>query len=208
MAARPLRTAYGVTDTVVAVRPIDLGIVRRDRCRRRGQGLTEFAIVMPVLIFLLLGVFDAGLLMFGVGTSDFAVGEGARIGAEAGNAADADAQIIQALQNTALHQPFVQVNEIDIYRLNEDPVTGKLTVDAAGCGGKACLNKYDASGTPLPGFSPEPWVSSTRNISNGSSDFLGVTIYYQYNWKSGVLLAAKPLQITSSYSVRLEPQTY
>jgi hypothetical protein len=163
---------------------------------------------MPLLMFALLGVFDAGVLMFGVATSDFAVGEGARVGAEVGNAADADAQIIQAIQITALHQPFVQVNEIDIYRLNEDPVTGKLTADAAGCGGKACMNKYDANGSPLVGFSPEPWVSSTRNVTNGASDFLGVTISYQYNWKSGVLLVAQPLPLVSSYTVRLEPQTY
>jgi len=170
--------------------------------------MTEFALVMPLLMFALLGVFDAGVLMFGVGASDYAVGEGARVGAEAGNAANADAQIIQAIQNTALHQPFVQVNEIDIYRLNEDPVSGKLTVDTTGCGGTGCMNKYDASGSPTPGFSPEPWVSSTRNVSNGASDFLGVTIRYQYQWKSGVLLSSTPLQLSSSYSVRLEPQTY
>jgi TadE-like protein len=170
--------------------------------------MTEFALVLPILMFALLGVFDVGLLMFGVGTSDFAVGEGARIAAEAGNAADADAQVIQSIENTALHQPFVQVNEIDIYRMNEDPLTGKLTVDTNGCGGRACLNKYDANGNPLPGYSPEPWVSSIRNVSNGVSDFLGVTIYYQYNWKSGVLLTNKPLQLSSSYYVRLEPQTY
>jgi TadE-like protein len=170
--------------------------------------MTEFAIVMPLLIVLLLGVFDAGVLMFGVGTSDFAVGEGGRVGAEAGNSADADTQIIQAIQSTALHQPFVQVNEIDIYRLNEDPITGALTVDANGCGGMACMNKYSANGNPLPGFSPEPWVAGTRNVSNGASDFLGVTISYQYNWKSGVLIQSGPLQLSSSYTVRLEPQTY
>jgi Flp pilus assembly protein TadG len=190
------------------MRQVSRALLRRDAGRRlrRGQGLTEFAIVIPILMFLLLGVFDAGVLMFGVGTSDYAVGEGARVGAEAGNAADADTQIIQAIEKTALHQPFVQVNEVDIYRLNEDPVTGRLTADTSGCAGGPCRNKYDANGTPL--LSPEPWVSGTRNVSNGSSDFLGVIIYYQYNWKSGVLLTANPLQLNSSYTVRLEPQTY
>ena len=177
-----------------------------ERPSQRGQGLTEFAIVMPLLIILLLGVFDAGVLMFGVGTSDFAVGQGARVGAEAGNAVDADAQIIQVIQNTALHQPFVQVKEIDIYKLNEDPVTGKLTADANGCASNPCLNKYDANGNQMT--TPEPWASSTRNVTNGSSDFIGVTIKYQYNWKSGILLTAAPLQLTATYTVRLEPQTY
>jgi Flp pilus assembly protein TadG len=197
---------YAVMDTVVAVPPIRLAMRAGKRSKWLGQGLTEFAIVMPLLIVLLLGIFDAGLLMFGVGTSDFAVGEGARIAAEAGNAADADAQIIQAIQGTALHQPFVQVTEIDIYKLNEDPITGKLTADANGCASNPCLNKYDGNGNPLT--IPEPWASSSRNVSNGSSDFIGVIIKYQYNWKSGVLLAAAPLQLNSTSTVRLEPQTY
>jgi Flp pilus assembly protein TadG len=191
-------------DTVGAVIPIKLALLAGGRSRI-GQGLTEFAIVMPLLIFLLLGIFDAGLLMFGVGTSDFAVGEGARVAAEAGNAADADAQIIQAIQSTALRQPFVQVTEID-YKLNEDPVTGNLTADASGCAGGPCLNKYDANGNPL--ITPEPWASSSRNVTNGSSDFIGVIIKYQYNWKSGMLLAVTPLQLTATSTVRLEPQTY
>jgi hypothetical protein len=173
---------------------------------RRGQGMTEFAMVMPLLILLLMGVFDCGILMFGVGTADYAVGEGARVGAEAGNAANADAQIIQTIANTALHQPFVQVLEIDIYRLIEDPVTGQLTIDTTGCGGAGCVNKYDAAGSPL--LSPEPWASSLRDVTNGSSDFLGVTIRYQYNWKSGSLLSVAPLRISSTYSVRIEPQAY
>ena len=168
--------------------------------------MTEFALVMPLLIVLLMGVFDCGVLMFGVATADYAVGEGARVGAEAGNAANADAQIAQAIATTALHQPFVQVKEIDIYRLNEDPGTGALTMDTTGCGGAGCVNKYDPAGTPL--LTPEPWVASLRDVTNGSSDFLGVTIKYQYNWKSGTLLSAAPLQLSSTYSVRLEPQAY
>ena len=168
--------------------------------------MTEFALVMPLLILLLMGVFDCGVLMFGVGTADYAVGEGARVGAEAGNAANADAQIAQTIGKTALHQPFVQVKEIDIYRLIEDSVTGQLTMDTTGCGGAGCVNKYDAAGSPL--LSPEPWVASLRDVTNCSSDFLGVTIKYQYNWKSGTLLSAAPLQLSSTYSVRLEPQAY
>ncbi len=168
--------------------------------------MTEFALVIPLLILLLMGVFDCGVLMFGVGTADYAVGEGARVGAEAGNAANADAQIAQAIGKTALHQPFVQVKEIDIYRLIEDSSTGQLTMDTTGCGGAGCVNKYDASGGPL--LTPEPWDASLRDVTNGSSDFLGVTIKYQYNWKSGTLLSAAPLQLSSTYSVRLEPQAY
>ena len=175
--------------------------------RQAGQGLAEFALASPVALILLFGIVEIGLLMFGVGTAAFAVGESARVGAEAGNQANADTQIIQSIRGTALTQTgIVQLNEIDIYRLTEDPITGNLAVDTTGCGGAGCVNRYDASGIPL--ITPEPWPALSRDVTNGSSDFLGVTLKYQYNWKSGTLLSASPLQLTAKYYVRLEPQTY
>jgi Flp pilus assembly protein TadG len=177
------------------------------RGRQRGQGVAEFALAAPIALILLVGIIEAGLLMFGVGTASFAVGESARVGAEAGNANDADAQIINAIRNTALgSETIVNVQEIDIFHLNEDPVTGKLTIDATGCNGGPCMNKYDIQGNAL--LSPQPWPAAARNVSNGSSDFMGVSIQYQYRWKSGTLLSASPLQLSATYDVRMEPQTY
>jgi hypothetical protein len=173
----------------------------------RGQGVAEFSLCAPIALIMLLGIVEGGFLMFGVGTADYATGEGARVGSEAGNAANADLQVIGTIDQTGLGQNgIVQVTEVDIYRLIEDPNTGKLTVDSNGCGGGGCVNKYDLFGTPL--INPEPWQSSLRDVTNGSSDFMGVTIKYQYNWKSGALIMNGPLSLTAKYYVRLEPQTY
>ncbi len=183
------------------------GEAKERTIRQAGQGLAEFSLASPIALILLLGIIEMGLLMFGVGTAAFAVGESARVGAEAGNQANADTQIIQIIRGTAVGQTgIVQVNEIDIYRLVEDPSTGNLSVDTTGCGGAGCVNRYDALGNPL--LTPEPWPATSRDVTNGSSDFLGVTLKYQYNWKSGTLLSASPLQLTAKYYVRLEPQTY
>ncbi len=173
----------------------------------RGQGVAEFALCAPIAVVMLLGIVEAGFLMFGVGTAAYATGEAARVGAEAGNAANADMQVIGTIDATGLGQNgIVQVTEVDIYRLIEDPSTGALSVDTTGCGGGGCINKYDLYGTPL--LTPEPWSAATRDVSNGSSDFMGVTIMYQYQWKSGTLIANGPLVLQAKYYVRLEPQTY
>jgi hypothetical protein len=179
-----------------------------DRRRsRRGQGVAEFALCAPIALILLLGIVEAGFLMFGVGTAAYATGEAARVGSEAGNSANADLQVIGTIDATGLGQNgIVQVTEIDIYRLIEDPNTGRLTVDTNGCGGGGCVNKYDLFGAPL--INPEPWAAGLRDVTNGSSDFMGVTIKYQYRWKSGALIASGPLSLTAKYYVRLEPQTY
>jgi hypothetical protein len=184
------------------------GPQRPDRRRaKRGQGVAEFSLCAPIALMMLLGIVEGGFLMFGVGTAAYATGEGARVGSEVGNAANADMQVIGTIDATGLGQNgIVQVTEIDIYRLIEDPNTGQLSVDTTGCGGSGCINKYDLFGTPL--VSPEPWPATQRDVTNGSSDFLGVTIKYQYRWKSGALIASGPVNLTAKYYVRLEPQTY
>jgi uncharacterized protein (UPF0333 family) len=192
----------------VTERRTEAGTQQLDRPRtQRGQGAAEFALCAPIAVVMLLGIVEAGFLMFGVGTAAYATGEAARVGSEAGNAANADMQVIATIVGTGLGQNgIVKVNEVDIYRLNEDPNTGALTVDTTGCGGGGCINKYDLYGTPL--VTPEPWAPSLRDVSNGSSDFMGVTIKYQYQWKSGTLIASGPLVLQAKYYVRLEPQTY
>ena len=161
--------------------------------------MVEFAIVAPVLFFMLLGIFESGLLLFVVGTARWGTAEVARQESESGNAANADQVSITVLRNSAIGTTSLgQVNEIDIYHLIQQ-VNGTLTVD------NAHYNRYDINGNPLAVIT---WPSPTRNVRNGQSDFLGITLHYQYNWKTGVFLSGSPLQLQQLYEIRLEPQTY
>jgi Flp pilus assembly protein TadG len=167
--------------------------------RTRGQAMTEFAIVAPILFFLLLGIFESGLLLFVVGTARFGAGEVARQESEAGNAANADDLSLSVLRRTAIGTTtLAQVNEVDIFKLIEQ-ANGTLTIDALH------YNRYQLNGTPIGSIS---WPSTTRNVVNGQSDFLGVTLRYQYNWKTGIFLAPSSLSLTQTFEIRLEPQTY
>jgi Flp pilus assembly protein TadG len=177
----------------------DLALTADRRKRSRGQAMTEFAIVAPVLFFLLLGIFESGLLLFVVGTARWSTAEVARQESESGNAANADQVSIAVLRKSAIGTTTLgAVNEIDVYHLIEQ-VNGTLTVDLNK------YNRYDINGNPL---APISWPSPTRNVRNGQSDFLGITLHYQYNWKTGVFLSGAPLQLQQLYEIRLEPQTY
>src|SRR3982074_678357 len=88
--------------------------------RRRGQTLTEFALVVPVLFLLIMGVLDGALLMFSVGTARYAAAEGSRMAAQLGNVSTPDSQVITAIRNTVSGTQLFSVGEIDIYRLNQD----------------------------------------------------------------------------------------
>jgi Flp pilus assembly protein TadG len=169
------------------------------RKRSRGQAMTEFAIVAPILFFLLFGIFEGGLLLFVVGSARFGGGEVARQESESGNAANADQLSIQVLRKTALGTTnLAQVTEIDIYHLIEQ-ANGSLTVDASH------YNRYQLDGTPIGSVT---WPSSTRNVVNGQSDFLGVTLKYQYHWKTGIFIAPSAVNLTQTFEIRLEPQSY
>lgn len=171
----------------------------RGRKARRGQAMTEFAIVAPILFFMLLGILESGLLLFVIGSARFGAGEVARQESESGNAANADQLSLQTLQRTAIGTTTLsQVVEVDIYRLIEQP-NGSLTIDALH------YNRYQLNGTPIGAIT---WPSTTRNVTNGASDFLGVTLQYRYKWKTGVFLAPSAVNLTQTFEIRLEPQSY
>jgi Flp pilus assembly protein TadG len=161
--------------------------------------MTEFALVSPVLLLILFGVLESGLLLFSVGSARFAAGEAARQEAESGNAVAADSLSVGVVRGTALGTTnLAQVQRIDIYKLQEGG-GGALTVVPG------TTDSYNLNGSPI---GATPWPSSSRDVKNGESDFLGVTIYYRYNWKTGIFLFAGPLNLNQSFAIRLEPQTY
>jgi len=169
------------------------------RRKTRGQALTEFALVTPILLFMLFAVLEGSLLLFVVGSARFGAGEAAREASEAGNAVDADQRIVQQVRQSAIGSTsLAKVTSVEIYKLNEQP-DGSLVRDVVK------VNRYLLDGTQIGSLA---WPSSTRNVTNGNMDFLGITVNYRYDWKSGILLAAGPFLSNQTYYIRLEPQTY
>ncbi len=161
--------------------------------------MTEFALITPVLLLLLFGILESGLLLFSVGSARFAAGEAARQEAESGNAAAADTLSVSVVRGTALGTTnLAQIQRIDIYKLQQQ-ANGTLTVVPG------TTNSYSLNGSPIGSV---VWPPASRDVKNGESDFLGVTIFYRYTWKTGLFLFSGPLNLNQSFAIRLEPQTY
>lgn len=171
----------------------------RGRPHGRGQTLTEFALVVPVLLMLVMGVVDGALLMFSVGTARYAASEGSRLGSQLGNASSTDSQVVALIRQNVTSTQLFDVSEIDIYKLNQDG-NGNLTPDPT------FYNRYRLDGSPM--ISPEPWPAASRNVGNGTSDFIGVTVNFSYTWKAGFFAPLGPIRTTAVSYVRLEPQSY
>ena len=161
--------------------------------------MTEFALVVPVLLMLVMGVLDGAMLMFSVGTARYAASEGSRLASQLGNASTADSQVVTIVRNTVATTSLFDVSEIDIYKVDQD-LNGNLTPDPT------YYNRYRLDGTPM--ISPEPWLASKRNVGNGTSDFIGITINFSYSWKAGLFAPLGPIRTTAVSYVRLEPQSY
>ena len=169
------------------------------RKRSSGQSLVEFSLILPVLIFMLFAVLEGGFLVFVVGTARYGAEEVARQESQSANSLTADSDSIAVLRKTAIGTTTLgQVTEIDIYRMTEQG-NGTLVVDNSN------YNQYNLAGTCLNSC---PWQPATRNVINNQSDFLGVTLKVQYNWMTGRILSKQPFSFSTSFTIRLEPQTY
>ena len=96
--------------------------VLTQRQMKRGQSLAEMAVVIPVLVFLLMGGFDASVMISDKITAGYAVRQGARLAAEIGGSQTTSAtttvvdnQIIQNVLAVAGGLTSAKPTEIDIY---------------------------------------------------------------------------------------------
>jgi hypothetical protein len=95
----------------------------RRRRRQRGQALVELAISVPVLLWLLLGAFDASVMVSDKVIAGYATRQGARLAAEIGGletnpgltTLQVDNNIVQNVLAVADAMNYSTLQEIDIY---------------------------------------------------------------------------------------------
>ena len=177
--------------------------VGRRRGNERGQGLVEFAIVVPVFMMMLLGMLEFGTAFNHQLTLGYATREGARIAADmvngggalgcltgspnyqSPNAANVDPVIIEAvdrvLSSAGSPIPLSQVTQVRIFKAT---TTG-------GDSGSGQNWKYTSTLNTLPDgtkvnfiFDTGNWGACNRsnaiNVSTGKVDSVGIAITYAY----------------------------
>jgi hypothetical protein len=180
--------------------------------REGGQGLVEFAMLVPVFLLILLGMLEFGFAFNHNMTLEYATREGARAGAAAANgsmkdstcvdpvtgprafsAADVDPLIIASVERI-LNSPgsmvdLSQVASITIYDANPDgtPISGKSDVWPLSIGTGANVPCTGAPPQRMDFAAPTstPWPASSR-LNGGTPDLLGVSISYTYKFRSAL----------------------
>lgn len=186
--------------------------MRRDHDRpARGQAIVEYAVIVPFLMLLLLGIIEFGFAFSHNITLEYATREGARTGAALNNGTDAfdckdvDDQIIAAVQRVLTASgsqiDLTKVAQIRIYEADVNGQEGSHaeayvlgtgdTVDGVHLKFKKSSGNWDACSRKDDGF--------------GKTDSLGVSMTYDYAYITplGNLLAlsGKPILHMSDRTV-------
>jgi hypothetical protein len=152
----------------------------------RGSAAVEFAMVLPLLLLLFIGIAEFGFVFKEKLLVDNAVQTATRTGSSLGQNAGADMAILDSIQ-----QGFSGLPD------NGEFLVTKVTVylaDSAGAPDSTMINTYlySVSGgcdwNPCPTDESSiggPWLPSLRNVDVESLEHIGVTIYYGHDWVLG-----------------------
>lgn len=120
------------------------------RTERRGQSLVEFALILPVFILLLVGLFDLGRAVYGYNTVSNASREAARVAIVDQTFATIKARAVGG--SVALG---VTANDVDVAFKNQDLTTMtapcNVTPVPTGCIAEVTVNYSYAPATPIIG---------------------------------------------------------
>ncbi|MDQ6710687.1 MAG: pilus assembly protein [Candidatus Dormibacteraeota bacterium] len=153
--------------------------------RKRGQSLAEMAVVIPVLMFLLMGGFDATVMISDKITAGYAVRQGARLAAEIGGSqtnpnsttATVDQQIIRNVLAVAKGLTSAQPTEIDIYAPSK--ADGSYTAGDP-------VDQYFISAGGGISAGTQTFPIQNRNQTPPNETSIGVRINWTYSPPAGI----------------------
>jgi hypothetical protein len=200
----------------------------RDLVRNeQGSSLVEFAIVATLLVTLVFGIVEFGLVFRDRLTIGNAGQTSARVGTAVGNQPEADYVMLQALEQTLTALPSGGVGIVKYVEFYRADANGNPD---GGCPGPNCM-KYsytfvDGPGplcdwTPCP--DPDnftgwggPWIPNLRNVQVDNLDVMGVRITFSHTWITQGLLPLSDVSCNAppgdcwvdTSTMRMEPQQF
>jgi hypothetical protein len=200
---------------------------------RRGQSLVEFALILPVIMFLVLGMVELGFAINHNTSIITATRQGARVGAELRNghgqcslpddaaSQSVDPQIIGAVEGVLVSpgSPInvLQVTKIDIFEVDE---TGAQTTNINTWLPSSDPITHNPTGTILPGTSQHLYFAPSgggiggnwpayKRCGSAPAHGVGVRITYTYKFITplGALISALGGNIFNSAQIPMTDQT-
>ncbi len=171
--------------------------------RERGTAVIELALVFMIMLMLAIGTFEWGTGFADRINLNAAVREGARVGAAAGDNADADCRIIEAAAGALNAVQGNVVKELHIYKSDTSGTfTNVSQIYRPTQGSEVGLACSGAEWYVIQ----SRWSSLGRDNSGSSRDWLGVRVVLDHDWKTGFLWWNGTVEWNEDAVVHLEPE--
>jgi hypothetical protein len=185
----------------------------------RGATLIESAVVTPVLLLFVFGIFEFGFAFRDYLAVANSTRDAARAASVAGNVRDADYRMLRAIERASAALPDGAIERIVVWE-----ATGPNDAVPSGCAGGTpqvnVCNVYSAADLTVPEInfgcqevalgdpvdSPDRfWCPSTREVSVGTGlDFVGVYIRITHDYITG--LFGDSVVFEDQMILKVEPQ--
>jgi len=165
----------------------------RDRRPQRGQALVEFALTLPLLFTLIMGVFEFGVALAANIGINRAAQNGAHVAASAGNIAGADCLILDEIERAVMvpnDRAAIQDVRIELTDLGGDTVYASNTWNRSGttecdvADGLVLDVPYTLASEEYPDLARCNVLSGcpTMTPARTTVDNIGVVVRYNHSW--------------------------
>jgi len=196
-----------------------------DERSEQGAVLIEAAFVLPVLLLLIFGMIEFGLVFKDSLTLSEMVEAGARVGSELGNQStglsstppvfSTDYEILTAVM-AASHPLNATIQYVTIFEATATDGTVPAACSGANPSSQTGVcNVYmpivldNLGATQPPGFDDSAWAPSSRNVTeeSGGPTYLGVYISAVHSSVTGIVPGGA-IHLSDTAVMRLEPQSF
>ena len=182
----------------------------------KGQAIVEFALLLPVLIFLVVGLIEFSLVWNSRNTVLFASRDGSMLAAEGGNEDGTDCVVLQRIESD-VYSPStaLRIQQVTVYwsDRNGDQIGSNQNVYSRS-GSTSCTYPDGNTITVPYTLTTAGYVESARcstlagcGGSHPTVDTIGVRVTYQHFWATSfVRFAGNSVTFSESTITRAEPQ--
>jgi len=182
----------------------------------KGQAIVEFALLLPVLILLVVGLIEFSLVWNSRNTVLFASRDGSMLAAEGGNEDGTDCVVLQRIESD-VYSPStaLRIQQVTVYwsDRNGDQIGSNQNVYSRS-GSTSCTYPDGNTITVPYTLTTAGYVESARcstlagcGGSHPTVDTIGVRVTYQHFWATSfVRFAGNSVTFSESTITRAEPQ--
>jgi len=182
----------------------------------KGQAIVEFALLLPVLVLLVVGLIEFSLVWNSRNTVLFASRDGSMLAAEGGNLDGTDCVVLQRIESDVLSpSTAVRIQQVTIYwsDRNGDQIGSNQNVYTRS-GSTSCTYPDGTVITVPYTLTTAGYLESSRcstlagcGGSHATVDTIGVRVTYEHFWvTSFVRFAGNSVTFSESTITRAEPQ--